>query len=78
MEFRYLAQSMKIDEQMCTKIDTALKKFHTHKSSVIAVGGQQGKGCVIDNWYICTETRISSEYGPKHSRKWYCTTVVSR
>jgi hypothetical protein len=52
MDFHYLAQSMEIDEQMCTKIDTALKEFHAHKNSVIAVGGQQEKGHVIDNWYI--------------------------
>ena len=52
MDFRYLAQSMEIDEQMCTKIDTALKEFHAHKDSVIAAGGRRGKGHVIDNWYI--------------------------
>jgi hypothetical protein len=52
MDLRYLAQSIKIDEQMCTKINTALKEFHAHKSSVIAAGGQQDKGHVIDNWYI--------------------------
>jgi hypothetical protein len=43
---------MEIDEQMCRKIDTALKEFYAHKNSVIAAGGQQGKGHVIDNWYI--------------------------
>lgn len=52
MDFRYLAQSMQIDKQMCAKIDTALKKFYTHKDSIIAAGAWQGKSQVIDNWYI--------------------------
>ncbi|KAF8817000.1 hypothetical protein BYT27DRAFT_7325734 [Phlegmacium glaucopus] len=52
IDFRYLAQSMEIDEQMCTKIDAALSEFHDHKESIIAVGARQGKHHVIDNWYI--------------------------
>ena len=52
MDFRYLAQSMQIDEQMCMKIDAALKEFHDHKDSIIAVGAWQGKDHVIDHWYI--------------------------
>ena len=53
MDFRYLAQSMQIDEKMCAKIDAALKEFHAYKESIIAAGAQQGKGhAVIDNWYI--------------------------
>ena len=52
MDFRYLAQSMQIDEQMCEKIDAALKEFHAHKDSIIAAGARRGKSHVIDNWYI--------------------------
>ena len=53
MDFRYLAQSMQIDEKMCAKIDAALKEFHAYKESIIAAGARQGKGhAVIDNWYI--------------------------
>ncbi|KAF8808233.1 hypothetical protein BYT27DRAFT_7222975 [Phlegmacium glaucopus] len=52
MDFRYLSQSMEIDEQMCTKIDAALSKFHDHKESIIAAGAQRGKCHAIDNWYI--------------------------
>ncbi|KAF8800937.1 hypothetical protein BYT27DRAFT_7227077 [Phlegmacium glaucopus] len=52
MDFRYLAQSMQIDEPMCAKIDAALKEFHTHKDSIIAAGARRGKNHVIDNWYI--------------------------
>jgi hypothetical protein len=52
MDFHYLSQPMEIDVQMCIKINTAWKEFHTHKSSVITVGGQQGKGPIINNWYI--------------------------
>jgi hypothetical protein len=52
MDFRYLAQSMEIDEQMCAKINTALKEFHGHKDSIITAGARRGKKHVIDNWYI--------------------------
>ena len=52
MDFRYLAQSMQIDEQMCAKIDAALKEFHAHKNSIIAAGARRGKNHVINNWYI--------------------------
>ena len=52
MDFHYLAQSMQIDEQMCAKIDTALKEFHAHKDSIITAGAHRGKKHVIDNWYI--------------------------
>ncbi|KAF8800624.1 hypothetical protein BYT27DRAFT_7262783 [Phlegmacium glaucopus] len=52
MDFRYLAQSMQIDEPMCAKIDAALKEFHTHKDLIIAAGARQGKNHVIDNWYF--------------------------
>jgi Plavaka transposase/uncharacterized protein DUF6830 len=52
MDFRYLAQSMQIDEQMCAKINAALKEFHAHKNSIITAGARRGKQHVIDNWYI--------------------------
>jgi hypothetical protein len=53
MDFRYLAQSLVIDEKMCTRIEAALKEFHRHKASIISAGARQGKGhTVIDNWYI--------------------------
>ena len=53
MDFHYLAQSMQIDEQMCAKIDAALREFHAHKEAIIIAGARQGKGhVVIDNWHI--------------------------
>ncbi|KAF8809172.1 hypothetical protein BYT27DRAFT_7222697 [Phlegmacium glaucopus] len=52
MDFHYLAQSMQIDEPMCTNIDAAPKEFHTHKDLIIAAGAQQGKNHVIDNCVI--------------------------
>ena len=52
MDFCYLAQTMQIDEQVCTKIDEALKEFHAHKDSIIAAGARWGKSHVIDHWYI--------------------------
>jgi hypothetical protein len=47
MDFHYLAQSMEIDEEMCTKIDTALKEFHTHKSSAIAARFSKEKAMLL-------------------------------
>jgi len=53
MDFRYLAQMLEIDEEMCTRTEAALKEFHRYKDSIIAAGARQGKGHnVIDNWYI--------------------------
>jgi hypothetical protein len=52
MDFRYLAQSMQIDEEMCTQIDATLKEFHAHKDSIIAAGARRGVKNVIDHWYI--------------------------
>lgn len=40
MDFCYLAQSMQIDEQVCTKINDALKEFHAHKDSIITAGAR--------------------------------------
>jgi hypothetical protein len=53
MDFRYLAQSLEIDEEMCIRTEAALMDFHRHKDSIIAAGARQGKGhTVIDNWFI--------------------------
>ena len=53
MDFRYLAQSLVIDEDMCSRIENALQEFHRHKDSIISAGARQGKGrVVINNWYI--------------------------
>jgi len=53
MDFCYLAQAPKIDDNVCIQINEALKEFHMHKDSIIEAGGHCGKGNkVIDNWYI--------------------------
>lgn len=53
LDFRYLGQSLEIDEKTCTKIDDALKEFHTYKGSIIASGSRRGKGNIpINNWHI--------------------------
>ena len=57
MDFCYLAQSMQIDEQMCAKIDAALKEFYAHKDSIINAGARWGKKHVIDNWYSGSQNR---------------------
>ena len=52
MDFRYMAQSMQLDEQACTKIEEALNEFHDHKDSITAAGARRGKSDAIDHWYI--------------------------
>ncbi|KAF8814617.1 hypothetical protein BYT27DRAFT_7326430 [Phlegmacium glaucopus] len=52
-DFRYLAQSPEVSDNLCTEIDHVLREFHDHKDTIIAAGGRLGKGrVVIDNWYI--------------------------
>jgi hypothetical protein len=44
VDFRYLAQAPEIDDDVCIRIDEALKEFHMHKDSIIKAGGRCGKG----------------------------------
>jgi len=53
LDFRYLAQATVIDEDTCTKIDEALKAFHSNKQAILDAGARRGKGkSTINNWYI--------------------------
>ncbi|KAG1905725.1 uncharacterized protein F5891DRAFT_1125768 [Suillus fuscotomentosus] len=53
MEFRYLIQSPRIDEDDIKRISGALDEFHANKHAITAGGFRRGnKNKVIDNWYI--------------------------
>jgi len=53
MDFRYLAQSTVIDNDICTKIEEALLLFHENKQAIIDAKARRGKGSsLITNWYI--------------------------
>jgi len=53
LDFRYLAQAPVIDEDMCSKIEAALKGFHTHKQAILDAKARRGKGkSTIENWFI--------------------------
>ncbi|KAG2086081.1 uncharacterized protein F5147DRAFT_781787 [Suillus discolor] len=53
MHFRYLVQSLYIDDKHLAHITATLDEFHANKHAVIAAGLCQGKGGkVIDNWQI--------------------------
>jgi hypothetical protein len=53
MDFRYLVQSLRIDDDDLKRISAALAEFHANKYAITAAGFRRGKGNkVIDNWYI--------------------------
>ncbi|KAG6914952.1 hypothetical protein DXG01_014271 [Tephrocybe rancida] len=53
MDFRYLGQSTEIDEDMCQKMDDALKEFPSHKQAILDAGVHTGgKNNVLENWFI--------------------------
>ncbi|KAG1856595.1 hypothetical protein C8R48DRAFT_749162 [Suillus tomentosus] len=53
MQFRYLVQSPRIDEEDLGRISGALTEFHTNKDAILAAGARRGKGNRhIDNFYI--------------------------
>jgi len=53
LDFRYLAQAPVIDEDTCSKIEAALKGFHTYKQAILDAKARRGKGkSTIENWFI--------------------------
>ncbi|KAG0694390.1 hypothetical protein DFH29DRAFT_1006389 [Suillus ampliporus] len=53
MHFRYLVQSLHIDDKDLGRIKAALDEFHANKHAIIAAGLRQGKGGkAINNWQI--------------------------
>ncbi|KAG1893322.1 uncharacterized protein F5891DRAFT_1131322 [Suillus fuscotomentosus] len=53
MQFRYLVQLPRVDEDDLKRISSTLAEFHTKKDAIIAAGARRGSGNrVINNWYI--------------------------
>ena len=53
LDFRYLAQAPFLDEEMCAKIEQALRDFHANKQAIIDAKARRGKGnSLITNWFI--------------------------
>ncbi|KAG1880194.1 hypothetical protein F4604DRAFT_1922876 [Suillus subluteus] len=53
MHFRYLVQSLCIDDKDLGRMTATLDEFHVNKHAIIAAGIRQGKGGkAIDNWHI--------------------------
>jgi hypothetical protein len=53
MDFRYLVQSPRIDDNVLGRISAALDEFHANKHAIIAGGFRRGqRNRVIDNWFI--------------------------
>ena len=53
MDFHYLAQAPKIDDNVCDQIDHVLQEFHMNKQAILDANAQVGKGNQpIENWYI--------------------------
>ncbi|KAG6907019.1 hypothetical protein DXG01_010888 [Tephrocybe rancida] len=51
-DFRYLAQSPVIDDDMCNMLLEALKEFHDHKDAIMASGARLGKRKKNKAWGI--------------------------
>ena len=52
LDFRYLAQSPRIGEEVCQRTSGALSLFHQHKQAILDAGARRGKKGTINNWYI--------------------------
>ncbi|KAG2119808.1 uncharacterized protein F5147DRAFT_795944 [Suillus discolor] len=53
MHFRYLVQSLHINDNDLARISAALDEFHANKHEIITAGVCQGKGSTpINNWHI--------------------------
>ena len=52
LDFRYFAQSPRINEEVCQNIGNALSLFHQHKEAIQDAGARRGKKGKIDNWHI--------------------------
>ena len=52
LDFRYLAQSPRIDDNVCKLITNALGLFHQHKKAILDAGGRRGKKQPLDHFEI--------------------------
>lgn len=52
MDFRYLAQAPQITEDVCQRIESALKEFHNNKDAIVQTGARTGKKKTVKDWAI--------------------------
>ena len=52
LDFRYLAQSPMINEEICARISSTLLSFHLHKRAILDAGARRGKNDAISHWHI--------------------------
>jgi hypothetical protein len=60
MDFRYLAQSPLIDDEVCQHISNALTLFHQNKQAITDTGARRGKNGPILHWEIPKLELLSS------------------
>ena len=52
LDFRYLSQMPRFDDNSLNRIEAALHAFHANKSAIIAAGGRQGSKGPLEHWEI--------------------------
>ncbi|KAH7916878.1 hypothetical protein BV22DRAFT_971172, partial [Leucogyrophana mollusca] len=52
VDFRYLAQAPRFNDNTLERVDAALKDFHDNKAAIIQAKGRMGKRGPINNWEI--------------------------
>ena len=52
LDFRYLAQMPRFDDNNLNRIKASLDAFHENKSAIISAGGRQGSNGPLDHWQI--------------------------
>ena len=54
LNFRYLAQMRRFDNNSLAKLEGALHSFHDNKSAIITAGARRGSNRPINHWEIPT------------------------
>jgi len=52
LDFRYLAQMPRFDDNTLRRVEAALRAFHTNKAAIITAGGRQGSRGPLDHWEV--------------------------
>ncbi|KAJ7481071.1 hypothetical protein B0H11DRAFT_1724567 [Mycena galericulata] len=70
VDFFYHGQAPKISEDILTKMDACLGRFHDHKQAILDAGARRGKKGPIENWYVfdvffCFRSNLSNRHIPK-------------
>ncbi|KAJ7114401.1 hypothetical protein C8R44DRAFT_832941 [Mycena epipterygia] len=52
VDFKYIGQAPKLDEEALSAMDDALRTFHDHKSAIVDAEARMGKNGPINDWRI--------------------------